>query len=67
MFWLVFLLVGNTQGSRHSSQVFKVSPTKSHNSPRTISGFFPKGVPIPPSGPSKKHNDIGLESSDRLP
>ncbi|CAK7326492.1 unnamed protein product [Dovyalis caffra] len=23
-----------------------------------IFNFFPKGVPIPPSGPSKKHNSI---------
>lgn len=25
-----------------------------------FSGFFPKAMPIPPSGPSKKHNSIGL-------
>ncbi|KAE8100443.1 hypothetical protein FH972_018340 [Carpinus fangiana] len=67
LLWI--LLVGVTQADHDAggnSQVFKVKP-KSQNSPRKFLGFLPKGKPIPPSGPSKKHNNIGLQSSQRSP
>ncbi|KAG0496404.1 hypothetical protein HPP92_001095 [Vanilla planifolia] len=30
------------------------------SSPASFTGFLPKAVPIPPSGPSRSHNSIGL-------
>lgn len=68
LFLLFILLVGQAHGSRNS-QVFKVRPIKSQNSSGhdNFSGFLPKGMPIPPSGPSKKHNDIGLQTSQKSP
>ncbi|CAN1234950.1 Protein IDA-LIKE 4 [Linum perenne] len=40
-------------------------PRRSKWSPSTTTfmGFLPKGMPIPPSAPSRKHNGIGLQSS----
>ncbi|KAJ1388452.1 hypothetical protein SESBI_39108 [Sesbania bispinosa] len=61
---MVFLLihfVGHSYGSRHT-QVFKVQP-KTQALPPNFFGFLPKAMPIPPSGPSRKHNSIGMESS----
>ncbi|EXB41006.1 hypothetical protein L484_020741 [Morus notabilis] len=47
--------------ARINDQVFKVEPK-----PAGLSGHFldylPKRIPIPYSGPSRKHNDIGLQS-----
>ncbi|XVF39111.1 hypothetical protein PTKIN_Ptkin01aG0009100 [Pterospermum kingtungense] len=66
---LVFLvLLGEAQGSssRYSHR-FKVHPKSHHNSPRSIVGALPKGMPIPPSAPSKKHNGIGLQGSRTFP
>ncbi|KAL5776688.1 hypothetical protein ACOSP7_009614 [Xanthoceras sorbifolium] len=69
--WLLLVLiflVSNCQGARFSSRDFKVrKPIKSNqnsssSSPRTVVGFLPKTMPIPPSAPSKAHNDIGLQS-----
>ncbi|OAY23580.1 hypothetical protein MANES_18G089800v8 [Manihot esculenta] len=61
LLWLL-LLVSHSHGSRQSAQIFKMKPMF-QNSPRTFFGFFPKAMPIPPSGPSRKHNDIGLQST----
>ncbi|KAL7176219.1 hypothetical protein ACSBR2_029718 [Camellia fascicularis] len=36
----------------------EVDPMPS-NSPTNFSQLLPKGTPIPPSGPSLRHNDIG--------
>ncbi|EHA8590241.1 Protein IDA-LIKE 2 [Cocos nucifera] len=57
---LLLLLASCCQGSR-SMQVFKKRPMESRNSGYYF-GFLPRGVPIPPSGPSKQHNSIGFES-----
>lgn len=60
MLLLVIYFVGHGYGSRHT-QVFKVYPkTKALDS--NVLGLLPKGM-VPPSGPSKKHNEIGLQSS----
>uniref|UniRef100_A0A7N0TS22 Uncharacterized protein n=1 Tax=Kalanchoe fedtschenkoi TaxID=63787 RepID=A0A7N0TS22_KALFE len=32
------------------------------NSPSDFMGFLPRGIPIPNSAPSRKHNSIGLQS-----
>ncbi|KAG4984106.1 hypothetical protein JHK82_028941 [Glycine max] len=53
-------------GARHSHQVFKVQP-KGEAFPPSFFGFLPKAMPIPPSGPSRKHNGIGLQSSNGEP
>ncbi|KAK7391279.1 hypothetical protein VNO78_19693 [Psophocarpus tetragonolobus] len=59
---LVIYFVGHSSGSRHSHQLFKVQPKGEALSP-SFFGFLPKAMPIPPSGPSRKHNAIGLQSS----
>ncbi|PKA61539.1 Protein IDA-like 2 [Apostasia shenzhenica] len=33
--------------------------------PQIFNGFLPRAMPIPPSGPSKQHNSVGLESDSR--
>ncbi|QCE08119.1 hypothetical protein DEO72_LG9g3144 [Vigna unguiculata] len=62
----VIYFVGHSYGSRHTYQVFKVQP-KAQTLPPNFFGFLPKAMPIPPSGPSRKHNDIGLQSSTGKP
>ncbi|CAJ2629890.1 unnamed protein product [Trifolium pratense] len=56
---LVIYFVDHGYGSRHT-QVFKVYP-KNHALPSNFLGLLPKAT-IPPSGPSRKHNDIGQSS-----
>ncbi|KAK8587663.1 hypothetical protein V6N12_022146 [Hibiscus sabdariffa] len=49
-----------SSGSRLSTDVFKVEPKsqfKGH-----FLGFLPRRSPIPASGPSRKHNELGLQS-----
>ncbi|XWS21762.1 hypothetical protein CRYUN_Cryun30bG0082000 [Craigia yunnanensis] len=65
---LFILLFGQAHGSSSKySHMFKVNPKYHQNSPRSFFGALPKAMPIPPSAPSKKHNDIGLQSSRRFP
>ncbi|GMN48406.1 hypothetical protein TIFTF001_017591 [Ficus carica] len=65
---VLIFMVGNTHCSRQTDQYFKVKPCKSQNSANNFLGFLPKGSPIPPSGPSREHNGIGLQSySEQLP
>ncbi|KAK7343724.1 hypothetical protein VNO77_12712 [Canavalia gladiata] len=59
---LFIYFVGHSYGSRHTHQVYKVQP-KAKALPPTFFGFLPKAMPIPPSGPSRKHNSFGLQSS----
>ncbi|KAK8966810.1 Protein IDA [Platanthera guangdongensis] len=33
--------------------------------PSLFFGFLPKAMPIPPSGPSKQHNSVGLQSNGK--
>ncbi|XP_021899937.1 protein IDA-LIKE 2 [Carica papaya] len=58
---LIFIfLLGHCHGSRTlNTSVFKVKPA--HNTGHFL-GFLPRHFPIPTSGPSRKHNDIGLQS-----
>ncbi|KAJ0266017.1 Protein IDA-LIKE 3 [Hirschfeldia incana] len=51
-----------------------VSPPHRHNSRQVqdhksvqFLGFLPRQFPVPASGPSRKHNDIGLSSTTRTP
>ncbi|CAN8258857.1 unnamed protein product [Cochlearia groenlandica] len=60
------------EASRASSpsSVFYTNPSYDHyNNNNTILkrrdhflGFFPRHLPIPVSGPSRKHNDIGIQA-----
>ncbi|XP_059624793.1 protein IDA-LIKE 2-like [Cornus florida] len=62
LLWLVLLfifIVGQCHGSR-TIHVFKINP-KPQNLGHFM-GFLPRRIPIPSSGPSRKHNVIGLES-----
>ncbi|GMP25436.1 hypothetical protein CsSME_00002308 [Camellia sinensis var. sinensis] len=71
MVLLLMFIVGDCQGSRSTSTtnvVFKVKPkTVTSQSQNSVGGhflgFLPKRIPIPASGPSRKHNDIGITSS----
>ncbi|PRQ24810.1 hypothetical protein RchiOBHm_Chr6g0276561 [Rosa chinensis] len=77
---MLILLVGNTQSSRpllpdeRTNKVYKVmkkpnnrnSDQNSSSVQRSFFAFLPKATPIPPSGPSREHNGIDLESSSQL-
>lgn len=61
--YLFILFVAHCHGSRSTHHVFKVKPKQSHdNGLGHFSGFLPRHFPIPASGPSRKHNDIGSRS-----
>ncbi|KAL2232250.1 UNVERIFIED_CONTAM: Protein IDA-LIKE 2 [Sesamum indicum] len=66
---ILFLFIfacDHANGARHT-QFLKVKP-QTHKSPASdFFGFLPKGVPIPPSGPSNRHNGIGVEGREGLP
>ncbi|KAK9950033.1 hypothetical protein M0R45_005539 [Rubus argutus] len=68
----IFILVNSSHCSRLSTQkkqqqeqqeldVFKLKP-KNHKYSGHFLGFLPRRIPIPASGPSRKHNDIGLKA-----
>ncbi|XP_010462888.1 PREDICTED: protein IDA-LIKE 2-like [Camelina sativa] len=64
---LLLLLLGFCDGARTNTNVFNSKP---HNdavtsSPTQFLGFLPRHFPVPASGPSRKHNDIGLLSWHR--
>ncbi|KAF8011932.1 hypothetical protein BT93_I0149 [Corymbia citriodora subsp. variegata] len=70
--WLFLLMsllfLWHCHGSSRSTNVFKVNGD--HPKSQSIghfSGYLPRGLPIPASGPSRKHNDIGLQSSRSSP
>ncbi|CAI0555004.1 unnamed protein product [Linum tenue] len=59
LFFTIFiLLVGNSHGSR--TNVFRVNPKTEGGGHFT--NFLPRHLPIPTSGPSRRHNDIGLQA-----
>ncbi|KAG2316859.1 hypothetical protein Bca4012_067762 [Brassica carinata] len=70
-FLFVLLLLGLCNGARTSKN--NVFNSKSHkevngvvaSSSQQFLGFLPRHFPVPASGPSRKHNDIGLLSCDR--
>ncbi|CAA7405318.1 unnamed protein product [Spirodela intermedia] len=57
---LLVLLVCRCHGSRNS-QSLQVAPARTRNS-EVFMGFLPKAMPLPPSGPSRQHNVVGLRS-----
>ncbi|KFK28156.1 hypothetical protein AALP_AA8G479700 [Arabis alpina] len=67
---LLLLLLGLCNGARTSTNVFNTKPHKESNdvvsaSSKQFLGFLPRHFPVPASGPSRKHNDIGLLSWHR--
>ncbi|KAF5735369.1 protein IDA-LIKE 2-like [Tripterygium wilfordii] len=66
-----FVLLGDSStinGSRHT-HFFKVKPTLREKTPPSTLIYYdllPKAVPIPPSGPSKEHDNIGLQTSKKM-
>ncbi|KAE7998278.1 hypothetical protein FH972_002837 [Carpinus fangiana] len=59
LFLLFIFILGHCHGSRTTS-VFKFKPNSQFSG--HFLGFLPRRIPIPASGPSRKHNDIGLKS-----
>ncbi|PIM98563.1 hypothetical protein CDL12_28952 [Handroanthus impetiginosus] len=69
LIFLMFLIIctcDHASCARHT-QFFKVKPLIRNTPNSTYFGFLPKGVPIPPSGPSRRHNGFGVESGVGLP
>ncbi|CAL0302970.1 unnamed protein product [Lupinus luteus] len=58
---LLIYWVGSCYGSSQT-QVFNVKP-KSQGLPQSFYSYLPKAMPIPSSGPSRKHNGIEIERS----
>ncbi|OEL29915.1 hypothetical protein BAE44_0009065 [Dichanthelium oligosanthes] len=62
----VLLLVSlpmRCHASRGGVQPFKGRPLEG-GAPNNFLGFLPRG-PVPPSGPSRQHNSVGLESQQQ--
>ncbi|KAG8064448.1 hypothetical protein GUJ93_ZPchr0004g38210 [Zizania palustris] len=57
---LLHMVASSCQASRGSMQTFKGRPLESGASNHFL-GFLPRGT-VPPSGPSRHHNSVGLES-----
>ncbi|CAN0865392.1 Protein IDA-LIKE 4 [Linum grandiflorum] len=68
LFLVIFfltLLVGGSHGSRpiSNTNVFRVKPKEDEGGRRGhFSNFLPRHLPIPTSGPSRRHNEIGLQT-----
>ncbi|RXH75766.1 hypothetical protein DVH24_039465 [Malus domestica] len=57
----IFIHLGNCHASSTTAaQVFKFKPKYMQSSGHFL-GFFPRRIPIPASGPSRKHNDDALQ------
>ncbi|KAM3305743.1 hypothetical protein P3S67_012610 [Capsicum chacoense] len=57
---LVLVIIQHAYGARHT-QFFKVKPLPKNYNNKSPNESLPKGVPIPPSAPSKRHNGINLK------
>ncbi|XVE83311.1 hypothetical protein DITRI_Ditri16bG0078700 [Diplodiscus trichospermus] len=57
--FLTFTFIVHCHGSRATS-VFRIKPKSQYTG--HFMGFLPRHLPIPASGPSRKHNDLGLQS-----
>ncbi|KAJ7974086.1 Protein IDA-LIKE 2, partial [Quillaja saponaria] len=64
---LLIYMVGQSDGSRSHTLVFKMKPKSKIHSPPTFLGLLPKGMQVPPSGPSRRNNGLGLQGSWRSP
>ncbi|PKU70305.1 Protein IDA-LIKE 2 [Dendrobium catenatum] len=64
---LLLLLAASSlcSGARKVQDFNNLQPGSSQRNPSLFFGFLPRAMPIPPSGPSKQHNSVGLQSSGR--
>ncbi|KAK9670572.1 hypothetical protein RND81_13G210300 [Saponaria officinalis] len=65
--WVYFVVLSTfkfeqCEGLRHTNvfRTFNARPVYSNTG--HFMGFFPKRIPVPFSAPSRKHNDLGLQS-----
>ncbi|KAE9601318.1 hypothetical protein Lalb_Chr13g0296521 [Lupinus albus] len=59
LLFFLFIFMSHCHGSR-TTNLYKFKSKSQHYG--HFFGFLPKGMPIPYSTPSRKHNDIGLIS-----
>ncbi|OAY36053.1 hypothetical protein MANES_12G152100v8 [Manihot esculenta] len=62
--WILFLFIfflGYSHASR-TTNVFNINVPKSQQYKGHFFNFLPRHLPIPTSGPSRRHNDIGLQN-----
>ncbi|KAL4387024.1 hypothetical protein GQ457_09G011760 [Hibiscus cannabinus] len=59
LFLISSLLLHYYHGSR-TTKVFRIRPNSQYTG--HFLGFLPRHFPIPASVPSRKHNDLGLQS-----
>ncbi|WCJ43394.1 hypothetical protein M5689_024135 [Euphorbia peplus] len=60
----LLIFVASSHCSRHKIQAHTLMKQLKPKSQSTaLFGFLPKAMPIPPSGPSREHNGIGLQST----
>ncbi|KAG2300694.1 hypothetical protein Bca4012_012439 [Brassica carinata] len=80
---LLLVILSCCNGARTANMFYTSSPSKQpdvvslprrHHNRRVqdhksvqFLGFLPRQFPVPASGPSRKHNDIGLSSTTRTP
>ncbi|XVF58728.1 hypothetical protein PTKIN_Ptkin07bG0090200 [Pterospermum kingtungense] len=59
LFLIFTFLVYHCHCSR-TTNVFKINPKSQYTG--HFLGFLPRHLPIPASGPSRKHNNLGLQN-----
>ncbi|KAF8115744.1 hypothetical protein N665_0025s0196 [Sinapis alba] len=72
---LLLVILSCCNGARTTNMFSTSSPPKQphvvlpphHHKSVQVLGFLPRQFPVPASGPSRKHNDIGLSSTTRTP
>ena len=57
----ISMLLGKCEGIRSTNEFIFNSRPRYSNSGQFL-GFFPKRFPVHSSGPSRKHNDLGLQN-----
>lgn len=60
----LFLFLIALFSSTTSGAIYRLH-TSRHDFPPTTFAVLPKGSPIPPSGPSKRHNDYGPDAPEK--
>ncbi|CAN1199294.1 Protein IDA-LIKE 4 [Linum perenne] len=59
---VLLLLVRGSHGGRTSTNGFRVRDEGGRGGRGHFSNFLPRHLPIPTSGPSRRHNEIGLQA-----
>ncbi|KAH0453539.1 hypothetical protein IEQ34_017863 [Dendrobium chrysotoxum] len=63
LIFLLLLLSGSlhSQASKNAKDMKSQEPEASRNH-HLYFGFLERAMPVPPSGPSKQHNSVGLQN-----